>query len=218
MTRETLTETNAVVARSSISVVDEALDRALERADFPQPVADVARNRAISELPVDPVPHVDYARSLTAEGGIKIVYLDIDRRISVLLGRVLLFCFALCVATALVCICEAAFGPFVSVLAATALTVAAWFVVFEPTKVHCCIEVRPDCMILDELEVFWRKNAESWPAFQARNRDFVLSGVYGTRQVDYLMIRRRDKFDRAPEVLAQHVTDAIHRLWERPSN
>ena len=43
-----------------------------------------------------------------------------------------------------------------------------------------------------------------------------LGGIYGTRFVEYLTVRRFDKADRAPEVFAAHLQEAIQQLWARP--
>jgi hypothetical protein len=59
---------------------------------------------------------------------------------------------------------------------------------------------------------------ESWPAFNAdAEGNFVLSGILGTRWVEYFTVRRFDEFDRAPEVFANHLRAAMRQMWSYPS-
>ncbi len=53
-----------------------------------------------------------------------------------------------------------------------------------------------------------------WPAFQPdKEGNQILCGIYGTRFVEYLTVRRFDELDRTPEVFAAHVQDAMRQLW-----
>ena len=52
------------------------------------------------------------------------------------------------------------------------------------------------------------------PAFQPDKKgNQLLCGIYGTRFVEYLTVRRFDEFDRMPEVVAAHLQDAMRQLW-----
>jgi hypothetical protein len=52
------------------------------------------------------------------------------------------------------------------------------------------------------------------PAFQQDEKgNQVLSGIYGTRFVEYLTVRRFDDYDRMPEVFAAHLNEAMQQLW-----
>jgi len=95
--------------------------------------------------------------------------------------------------------------------------VVNWLIVCKPIEVLRTIEVRPDCLILDGQDVFWCSKMEGgWPTFQKGSEGQVLSGIYGTRFVEYLTVRRFDELDRAPEVLASHLQQAMQQLWTRP--
>jgi uncharacterized protein YcgL (UPF0745 family) len=57
-----------------------------------------------------------------------------------------------------------------------------------------------------------------WPTFaKDAEGNQLLCGIYGTRFVEYLTVRRFDELDRTPEVLASHLQDAIRQLWTTPS-
>jgi uncharacterized protein YcgL (UPF0745 family) len=56
-----------------------------------------------------------------------------------------------------------------------------------------------------------------FPAFRPDDEgNQVLCGIYGTRFVEYLTVRRFDELDRMPEVFAQHLQDAMRQLWSWP--
>ena len=46
----------------------------------------------------------------------------------------------------------------------------------------------------------------------------VLSGVYGTRFVEYFIVRGLDLYDRTPEVFAAHFEEAMIQLWQPPDS
>jgi hypothetical protein len=70
-------------------------------------------------------------------------------------------------------------------------------------------------MILERRDVFWlHMMADGLPEFhQDEDGNQVLSGIYGTRHVEYLTARRFDEYDRMPEVFAAHLKQAIEQLW-----
>jgi hypothetical protein len=165
-----------------------------------------------------PDPYVDYSRTLTAEGGILIFYKDYDRRLRHTLWRI----FAWTVSTGL----EAWFLFRHSPLHSIALTVACGiaialvnlFIVLKPFEVYCSIEIRPECMIIDGRDIFWLRFMDTgFPAFRADEEgNQILSGIYGTRFIDYLCIPRFDELDCAPKVFAAHLKDAMQQLWTKP--
>lgn len=178
--------------------------------------------RAISTAPPSPSsptlypdPYIDYARFLTPEGGILFSYKDLDLRLRHTLWRL----FAWTIATGL----EAWFLRHHSPLHAVWINIGClliiaifnWLIVAKPVETYRRIEIRPDCMIVEGAEVFWLRFMEGGlPAFQENNDGIqVLSGIYGSRFVEYLTLRRFDECDRIPEVFAAHLQDAMRQLW-----
>jgi hypothetical protein len=94
---------------------------------------------------------------------------------------------------------------------------ANWLIIRKPVEVDRSIEIRRDCMIIEGGDIFWLRWIETnWPAFQVDKNDednHILCGIYGTRFVEYLTSHHLDECDRAPEVLATHVHDAMTKLW-----
>jgi hypothetical protein len=93
-------------------------------------------------------------------------------------------------------------------------SVINWLIVAKPVELYRRIEIRPDCMIIEEADLFWRRYMEGgWPSFQPdKEGNQVLCGIYGTRFVEYLTVRRFDELDRMPEVIAAHLQDAMRQL------
>jgi len=163
-----------------------------------------------------PDPYVDYGRFLTAEGGILIVYKDIDESFGHTLWRI----FAWSVFTGP----EAWFlihhsplhSALLTLVAFVAIAVINGLIVAPPVEVYRSVEIRPDCMIINGADVFWLKNMEcGWPSFSpGKDNTQVLMGIYGTRMVEYLTVRHfDDEFDRTWLVFASHLKDAMQQLW-----
>jgi hypothetical protein len=105
------------------------------------------------------------------------------------------------------------------------LNLACWVVigvinaliVMKPVELYRSVEVRPDCMIIEGAEIFWLSHMENgWPTFQPDEEgNQKLSGIYGSRFVEYLTVRRFDELDRMPEVFGAHLQDAMQQLWGR---
>jgi hypothetical protein len=160
-------------------------------------------------------PYVDYGRFLTPEGGILIAYKDLDLRLRHGVSRVL----AWSAATGF----EAWILLHHSPVGSGAINLACFFVamivnaviVWKPPELYRSLEIRPDCMILEGRDVFWlRMMADGLPEFHKDEEgNMVLSGIYGTRHVEYLTARRFDEYDRMPEVFAAHLKQAIEQLW-----
>jgi hypothetical protein len=162
-------------------------------------------------------PYLDYGRFLTAEGGILIVYKDLDLRWRHTIWRL----FVWLVFTGL----EAGYffnyaspqNQWIAIIALLGTAIANWLIVAKPVELYRRIEIRPDCMIIEGNDVFWARYIEGgFPScrFDAEGNQ-VFSGIYGTRFVEYLTIRRFDKNDRMPEVMAAHLQDAMQQLWMR---
>jgi len=108
------------------------------------------------------------------------------------------------------------------VLSLFCLLVAAiinWLIVRKPVEVYRRIEIRPDCMIIDGTDIFWARQMEGGcPTFRPDSKgNQVLGGIYGTRFVEYLTVPVFDKLDRAPQVFAAHLQEAMNQLWMRPT-
>ena len=79
-------------------------------------------------------------------------------------------------------------------------------------------ELRPDCMIIDGDEIFWARFMEGGLPSCRPGSDGTqhFCGIYGTRFVEFLTIRRFDDMDRMPEVMSAHLKDAMRQLWMVP--
>jgi hypothetical protein len=165
-----------------------------------------------------PDPYVDYGRFLTPEGGILIVYKDLDLRLRHTLWRL----FAWVSSTGIEAWYLFGHAPLQSAWikggCLLALAIVNWLIVRKPIEVYRRLEIRPDCTIIDGADIFWRRSMEvQWPTFHLDpDGNQVLSGIYGTRLVEFLTARRFDEFDRTPEVFAAHFQDAMRQLWMRP--
>lgn len=163
-------------------------------------------------------PYVDYARSLTEEGGVLITYKDFDLRLRHTLWRL----FAWTTSTGIESWYALHHSPvhsgWINIVCLVAVAIANWLIVAKRVEVYRTVEMRPDCLIIDGADIFWRRHMEAgWPAFRERqDGGRVLCGIYGTRFVEYLTVPRFDEHDRTPEVFAAHLKDAIGQLWMRP--
>ena len=162
-----------------------------------------------------PDPNIDYGRFLTAEGGVRIVYKDVDTRWRHTLWRVAAWSFFTGFEGWTLFDPPPEQGMWLPVVCWLLVAVLNWLIVRKPVELYRSLEFRPDCLILEDRDVFWLRLMENgWPAFQ-RDKDGnqVLCGIYGTRLVEYLTVRRFDELDRMPEVIAVHVQDAMRQLW-----
>jgi hypothetical protein len=162
-----------------------------------------------------PNPYLDYGRFLTPQGGVLIIYKDIDTRLRHTLWRV----FAWTVSTGYEVWFVLYYSPlqneWINIACLLAVAALNGFIVAKPVELYRRIEIRPDCMILEGSEVFWLRLMESdWPTLQPDEEgNQVLRGIYGTRLVEYLTIRRFDDYDRMPEVIGAHLQEAMEQLW-----
>ena len=167
-----------------------------------------------------PSAYLDYRRRLTPEGGIAITYKDHDTRFRILLRRVALWL----AATGVEFWYLAYHAPLDNwplrfgflILCA----VLNWLIVRRPVEVQRTVEIRSDCMILEGRDIFWLRNMDAgWPEFTpAEDGTLTLTGIYGTRWVEFLTARRFDERDRGPEVLAAHLAEAMKQLWDQPQD
>ena len=106
-------------------------------------------------------------------------------------------------------------SEWINVIFLLGIAVLNWLIVAKPVEIYRRVEIRPDCLILEGAEVFWLALMENGlPSFQADEEDNqVLSGIYGSRFVEYLTVRRFDEYDRMPEVFAAHLQEAMQQLW-----
>jgi hypothetical protein len=197
------------------TVEERTLDRSIV---LPERTVPPLSRASAAEFEFAPDPYVDYGRFLTAEGGILIVYKDINDRLRHTLWRV----FAWSAFTGP----EAWFlfyhsplqSTLLSLIAFAAIALLNWLIVAPPVEVYRSVEIRPDCMIVNGADVFWLKYMEcGWPSLgPGKDNTQILMGIYGTRMVEYLTLRRfDDEFDRAWLVFASHLKDAMQQLWSR---
>jgi hypothetical protein len=163
-------------------------------------------------------PYLDYGRFLTPEGGILIIYKDIDARLRHTLWRLLAWSTFTLIETNFLIHQSPIHAPWIKITALLIVAVVNWLIVAKPIELYRRIEIRPDCMILDGSDIFWSRFMEAGlPAFSPDKDDNqILCGIYGTRFVEYLTVRRFDDLDRMPEVFAAHLQDAMRQQWMRP--
>jgi hypothetical protein len=170
-----------------------------------------------STTPFQIDPYLDYGRFLTSEGGILIVYKDLDLRWRHTIWRLFIWLAFTGLEAGYLLNYASPQNQWIAIIALLATVIANWLIVAKPVELYRRIEIRPDCMIIEGNDVFWSRYIEGGlPScrFDAEGNQ-VFSGIYGTRFVEYLTIRRFDKNDRMPEVMAAHLQDAMQQLWMR---
>jgi hypothetical protein len=163
---------------------------------------------------LDVNPYVDYGRYLTPEGGVLITYKDLDQRLRCLLWRVLAWTVATGGAYWFFLQHSPVHAAWINDLCLLGLAIANWFIV-RPLETYRDAEIRPDSLVLDNKHVFWLRLMENGlPTFREdKEGNLVLCGVYGTRFVEYLTVRRFDDNDKTPETFAAHFQEAIGQIW-----
>jgi len=171
-----------------------------------------------SRAPSGATPYVDYGRWLTPEGGIAITYKDVDSRFRYTLRRLILWLSVTGVEAWLLQRHSPVHSLWINLGILLLAAIINWLIVRRPVEVMRTIEIRPDCIIIDGVDLFWRHLMEGgFPSFHANEKGHqVLGGIYGTRYVEYLSVRSFDKHDRTPSVLAAHVQEAMRQLWSWP--
>ncbi len=177
----------------------------------------------ISPVPAQPAlvdqgPNLDYSRSLTAAGGVLIIYKDLDLRWRHYAWKAVAWCAGSGAEAWYVKAASPITGIWLNLLCWLLVAGLNLWIVWQPVEVYRRIEIRPDCLILDGEEVFWREYlVGEGPQFQPDEKEnLILGGVYGTRFVEFATLRRFDEFDRMPEAFAAHFTEAVQQLWEIP--
>jgi hypothetical protein len=166
------------------------------------------------EESLDINPYVDYGRYLTTEGGVLITYKDIDQRLRYILWRI----FAWAAATGggywLFLQNSPVHTAWINYVCLIGLGLVNWLIV-RPIEVSRTAEVRSDSLVLDGNHVFWLRLMENGlPTFREDEEgNQVLGGIYGTRFVEYLTVRRFDDNDKTPEIFAAHFQEAIGQIW-----
>jgi hypothetical protein len=177
-----------------------------------------ATSRAVEWPGFAPDPHVDYSRTLTEAGGILIHFKDFDLRLRHILWGLLAWSIATGSETWYLLHHSPLHRQWLTFACLATAALANLLIVAKPVEIYRSIEIRPDCMIIGGCEVFWLRLMEAGlPAFYPDEEgNQILCGIYGTRLVQYLSIPRFDELDRAPEVLAAHLQEAMSQLWARP--
>ncbi len=195
---------------------------ALRRPMLVAPALPVSGSKAplpAAAPPDRPNPYVDLSTRYTAEGGVEFTYKDIDDRLRWTVLRAGLWLAAMAVTLWFLSDVTPLTSPVLNGIAAVVMGWVYWLIVRKPVAVYRRIEIRPDCMILEGEDVFFREEFElGWPAFAQNDEgNLVLSGVSGTRAVEYLTVRRFDENDRGPEVLSARLRAAMQQQWASPA-
>jgi hypothetical protein len=163
-------------------------------------------------------PFKGYARMLTPEGGILILYRDQNRSLLLTILRVIAWIVATWIGGWLIFVVSplsARQGFYAFAL----LMLVNWLIVRLPVEASHSVEIRPDAMIVDGEDVFYAEDiGDNWPELQVKDDDperMVISGICGTRFIEYMTANRLDENDRTPEVLAAHLKAAMEQLWGR---
>jgi hypothetical protein len=194
--------------------------RRVARSDVPVPTRERAPSPAPPSIAAEfaPNPYADYGRFLTEEGGILIAYKDLDLRLRHTLWRIFAWTIFTGIEGWYLLHHSPVHAVWINVACLLTIAVVNGLIVRKPVELYRTLEIRPDCIILESRDVFWRRLMEvAWPAFERdAEGNQVLRGIYGTRFVEFLTVRRFDELDRAPEVFAAHLQDAIRQLWMNP--
>ena len=163
-------------------------------------------------------PYVDYGRFLTPEGGVLLIYKDLDLRLRHTLWRLSAWTGFTAIEGWFLLRHSPLHTGWINLGLFLAVGLVNWLIVAKPVEIYRRIDIIPDGMILEGRDLFWRRFMEAgWPMLQTdAEGNPILCGVYGTRFVEYLTLRRFDEFDRTPEVLAAHLLDAMQQLWTKP--
>lgn len=166
-----------------------------------------------------PNPYGDYERHFMPDGSVRLLVPE---------GRISWMTLFTDIANSLA---GATIGWFIVSVLAEAMTggsadVGPMFLIFgiityvfvcTPPAMHS-VEIKPDCMVLDDQDVFWASQFElSFPNLGPDvNDEWKLTGIYGTRFIEFLSIRKHDDNDRTPELAAMHLQRAMQQLWGQP--
>ncbi len=187
------------------------LESQLESWSAPEPLLD------LSPIAEPTGPFNGYSRTLTSQGGIRFTYrdqiantfLDIARVGTLIIGNLV----------SAVLVFHSPFTGLGAVLAFAGLSALVWRVARHKFIVWHSIEIHPDGMTIDGQYFFSADDiGDNWPALQMPDDNpdrLVLSGICGTRFIEYATANRIDQNDRMPEVLAADLELAMEQLWGR---
>lgn len=197
-----------------------ATPRTIIRSDIVLPTKrrTIERNYSPPSLGFQSNPYLDYGRYLTCEGGILMIFKDVDVRLRHTLWRLLAWTVFTGFEAIWLSLYASIQSMWIELAFLFALAVVNWLIVKKPVEIYRRIEIRPECMIVEDSDVFWIRYMEGgFPSFHAdKDGNQKLSGIYGTRYVEYLTIRRFDENDRMSDVFKAHLQDAMRQLWSRP--
>jgi hypothetical protein len=181
----------------------------------PVPTIDIQSNTPSPTGGIQPDPYHDYGRYLTPEGGVLFIYKDIDTRWQHTLWRLSAWSASTAAAAWYVLHDTPVETSWINIVGLLILAVVNWFIVAKPVELYRKVELRPDCMIIEDVGVFWLSQMENGlPTFRVdEDGNQIMYGLYGSRFVEYLTIRRFDDFDGMPEVFAAHLQAAMQQLW-----
>jgi hypothetical protein len=163
-------------------------------------------------------PFADYARMLTPEGGILILYRDCASGWLYTLLRTAVWIVLTVIELWFLSKSSLSVGgATLGVLIAGSATL---FLVTRKIKIRHSVEIRHDRMLLDGKHVFWADDiGPNLPQLEIKEQNnpnrMVIAGICGTRFVEYMTANRLDDNDRTPEVLIADLQDAIQQLWAR---
>ena len=198
--------------------VSRSVARAQPLVLFRPPAPSYLPSSSEAEFQTD--PYVDYGRFLTPEGGVLLIYKDLDLRLRHTLWRLSAWTGFTWIEGWLLLYHSPLHTDWINLGLVLAVAIVNWLIVAKPVEIYRRIDIIPDGMILEGRDLFWRRFMEGgWPMLQTDAQgNPILCGIYGTRFVEYLTVRRFDEFDRTPEVLAAHLLDAMQQLWTKPSS
>ncbi len=183
----------------------------------------LVRDPAFAQRPLkqaDPRPDAfpDYARIYTPEGGIRFIYKDRDERLRVVLAKIALWSIATVTTFWFAYRVHPIHSSFLNYLAALIMAGLYAWIVWGPVEIYRSFEIRPDCFIIEDEDVFWRDGFQmGLPSFTSdAEGNRVFTGTYGTRHVEFFKVVKFDEFDRAPELLAVQISIAFQQLWRSP--
>jgi hypothetical protein len=137
-------------------------------------------------------PYVDYGRFLTPQGGILLIYKDLDLRLRHWVWAV----FAWSASTGGEGWHLFHHSPVhdigINLVLLIVIGLVNAFIVAKPVELYRSVEIRPDCMIIEGADVFWLRYMENgWPTLQPDGKgNMRLCGIYGTRVSDDPPVRR----------------------------
>jgi hypothetical protein len=182
------------------------------------------------EPEVIPDAYPDFARRYTADGGVEFTCKDHDRSPAVWLIKII-FWLAAMGGTGWYAWAASPYPMKLATAAPLTFNIIGLFVMAilyaailaKPVELYRSVEVRPDRLILDGTEEFYRDTFEcGWPIFQPDGEGEAagakLVGIYGTRFVEFLTVVRFDEGDRMPEVFSVNLTAAFEQLWVQPGS